>query len=180
MINLDWQRNTDGATSGAYRIRRVSERPRHPWRLDIVEDAQRPEGRGALSSSFHRTMGGAKAAARRADRERHERDLAIGHGIAGIAASLVFAALITVNGSVGVFAAAMVALYVALRSFTSLVIIRLGDAWWWARDDGTPVRATVADRLVTAGMHWLRSRSTSAAAAEPSAAVHVLPPEPPA
>jgi hypothetical protein len=179
MINLDWQREADGATSGAYRIRHAGERPRHPWRLDIVKDAQRPEGRGAPGSSFHRTMRGAKAAARRADRERHERDLAIGHVVLGTAASLVFAALITVNGSVAVFAVAMVALYVALRSFASLVIIKLGDAWWWARDDGTPVRPTVSDRLVTAGMHWLRSRSSAASEAEPFAAVHVLPPEPP-
>lgn len=178
MVDLDWQLDADGATSGTFRIRRVPERSRHPWRLDILEDAQRKGDRRALASSFHRTFGGAKAAARRADREGHEREIAVGHAVVGVGASLVFAALMTVDGSLVAFAAALIALYVGLRSFTSLVIVKLGDAWWWARDDGAPVRPTVADRLVTAGMHWLGSRSKAAAAIEPSAAVHVLPPEP--
>lgn len=179
MVNLDWQSTADSAASGRYRIRRVTDRSRHPWRLDIVDVAEQAGGRGALAPTFHRTLGGAKAAALRAERERRERRLLVGHAIVGVAASLIFAGLITIPGSVVTFVAALIALYIAVRSFTSMVVVTTGDAWWWARDDGAPVLPTVADRLVSAGMHWVGNRSRAVVDTEPPAAVHVLPPEPP-
>jgi hypothetical protein len=179
MTSLDWQSAVDGVGSGRYRIRRVADRSRHPWRLDIVDVAEQAGRRGALAPTFHRTLGGAKAAALRAERERRERELLVGHTVVAVAASLVFAGLITLPGSVITFAAALTALYVGVRSFTSLVAVKTGEAWWWARDDGAPVLPSAADRIVSAGMHWVGERFRAVMDAEPPASVQVLPPEPP-
>ena len=177
MANLKWQQGADGATSGRYRIRRVAGHPRHPWRLDIAEGPEQPASRRVLASSLHRTFRGAQAAASRAEREQGQRDRVIGHAAFGTAAFVVFVVLITLDASPAVFVASLVALYVALRSFTAVVTVALGNAWWWARDDGAPVRPDMSDRLVAAGMRWLRRRSESLDTAAPGT-VHVLPPEP--
>ena len=137
MTEIEWHQDREGFESGVYRIRRIPESPRDRWRLEIGGHAARwRSGRTPVASS-HATLGGAKDAAGRAEREQLLQDRMIGHSIVGAAAFVVFATLLPLMESLNAFAVAMVAFYVGLRSFTDAISIRLGDAWGWTRD-GVP------------------------------------------
>jgi len=125
---------------------------------------------------FEASLRNAKTATRHGEGERLVRERVIGHTVAGALASIVFVAVVPLSGGVFGFSIAVIALYVALRSFAFAVSVRLGDVWGWTRDDGAAVRPTFSDRVVLAAMGWLRRRSAATVDAEPSGAVRVLPP----
>jgi hypothetical protein len=81
--------------------------------------------------------------------------------------------------SVVAFVAAVLVLYMGLRSLTFAISIKLGDAWGWTRDDGVAVLPGLSDRVVRAGISWLRRRREAAADTPHSGAVRMLPVEPP-
>lgn len=179
MTKLEWHQVPDGLASGEYLIHRVAEWPRDRWRLDIGDHGERRQSGSISTASSHATLRGAKEAARRSERERLLRDRVIGHVVVGVAAFVVFAALASISGSLITFAAATVAFYVGLRSLTFAISIRLGDAWGWNRDGGVTAPPTWSDRVVLAGIEWIRRRSRAAVEVPTAGAVRVLPPEPP-
>lgn len=179
MTKLEWHHVPDGLASGEYLIHRVAEWPRDRWRLDIGDHGEQRQSGSLSTATSHATLRGAKEAARRSERERLLRDRVIGHVVVGVAAFVVFAALASISGSPVTFAATMVAFYVGLRSLTFAISIRLGDAWGWNRDGGVTAPPTWSDRVVLAGIAWIRRRSRAAVDVPTAGAVRVLPPEPP-
>lgn len=179
MTKLEWHQVPDGLASGEYLIHRIAEWPRDRWRLDIGEHGERRQSGSIPTASSHATLRGAKEAARRSERERLLRDRAIGHVIVGFVALAVFAALLPIIGSLITFAVAMVAFLVGLRSLTFAISIGLDDAWGWDRDGEVTAPPTLSDRVVLAGMEWIRRRSRAAVDIPPAGAVRVLSPEPP-
>ncbi len=110
-------------------------------------------------------------------RERNEHDTAMGHVVVGVAASVAFIALASLSSGLLGFSLTVVVFYLALRSFTHAISIRLGDAWGWSRENGATSSDPLSDRAVLALVHWLRGRSAPVGGDEPPGAVRVLPPE---
>jgi hypothetical protein len=177
MTKFEWHQGPDGVAGGEYLIRPVAEEPPDRWQLDVGEHGEPRHGRSIPTASSHATLRGAKEAAFRMERERLLRDRVIGHAVVSGAAFVVFVALLPIIGSLNTFVVAVVALYVGLRSFTAAISIRLGDAWGWTRDGGTTAPPTLSDRLVVAGVNWIRRRSMSAVTIPHAGAVRVLPPD---
>jgi len=156
MAKLTSHRDRQGAANEEYRNRRVA----------IV--------------SSHATPRSTRETGRREERDRLLRDRVIGHVVVGVAAFVVFTALLSLFGtSLTTFALAMVAFYVGLRSFTFAISIGLGDAWGWDRDGGMAVPLRLSDRVVLVGAAWVRRRSEAAVDIPPVGAVRALPPQPP-
>jgi hypothetical protein len=177
MAKLEWHQGPDGVASGEYLIHRVAEEPLDRWQLDIGEHGEPHHGRSIPTASSHATLRGAKEAAFRMERDRLLRDRVIGHAVVGGAAFVVFVALLPIIGSLNTFVVAIGALCVGLRSFTAAISIGLGDAWGWTRDGGVTAPPTWSDRLVVAGVDWIRRRSKAAVTIPPAGAVRVLPPD---
>jgi hypothetical protein len=78
----------------------------------------------------------------REERERLRRDRVIGHTVLGVAALTVFVATLPIIGGLVMFTLGAAAFYVALRSFTFAISIKLGDPWGWNRDGGLSARFT--------------------------------------
>jgi len=117
--------------------------------------------------------------ARREERERLRRDRVIGHTALGVAALTVFVATLPIIGGLVMFTLGAAAFYVALRSFTFAISIKLGDPWGWNRDGGLSAPFTLSDRAVITGVAWLRRRSEALEDIPAAAAVRILPPKPP-
>ena len=138
MAKLTSHRDQEGAANGEHRHRRVA----------IVTPYATPRS--------------TREPARREERERLLRDRVIGHVVVGVAAFVMFAALVSLNWtSLTTFAIAMVAFYVGLRSLTFAISIGLGDAWGWNRDGGVAAPLRLSDRVVLAGAAWFRRRSAT-------------------
>ncbi len=180
MIDLEWHELPDGYGSGDYLIRRAFDRPGTPWMLDVTDRTVHWQGRRGFTPSFHATLKGARDRASRVERERLIQRRVIGHGIVAVVASLVFVALAPAIDSIGEFVLALVALYVALRSFAFAISVRLGDAWGWTRDKGRGEHITWSDRAVAASMARLRRRAMKGIDVDGAGPVRPLPPEPPA
>jgi hypothetical protein len=116
---------------------------------------------------------------RRDERDRLRRDRVIGHTILGVAALTVFVATLPIIGGLVMFTLGAAAFYLALRSFTFAISIKLGDPWGWNRDGGLSAPLTWSDRIVIAGMAWLRRRSEVFEETPPAPAVQILPVESP-
>jgi hypothetical protein len=124
------------------------------------------------------TVRRARAVSHRVERDPVVSERAIGHAIVGIAAFVVFAAIVPLIGGVVTFVLAIATFYVGLRSLTFAISIKLDDPWGWNRDGGMSAPFTWSDRAVLAGIAWFHRRS-SAVSEPPPAAVRVLPFEPP-
>lgn len=179
MAQLAWQRDSDEFVSGDFRVRRIATRQRDQWRLETTADNAHRRYRSLRSPTFHRTLSGAKAAARDAEAKRLVQDRVIGHATVGILAFLLFAALLPSIGSLFTFALAVLAFFVGLRSFTFAVSIGLGDAWGWGRDGGSTAPPRISDRAVLAVAAWFRRGSAASVHPPTDPAVRVLPPEAP-
>jgi hypothetical protein len=179
MAQLVWQRDSDEFVSGYFRVRRIANRQRNQWRLEISADTSHRYYRSLRSPTFHRTLSGAKAAARDAEAKRLVQDRVIGHAIVAILAFLLFATLLPAIGSLLTFALAIFAFFVGLRSLTYAVSIGLGDAWGWGRDGGFTAPPRFSDRVVLAVAGWFRRGSAVNVELPTDPAVRVLPPETP-
>jgi len=178
MTDLKWHQRPEGLVSGEYRIRRITAGPRDRWLLDVDESIAQLRSGGVETASSHATLRGAKAAAHRTERERVLRDTVTGHLGVSVISLVILVTMLTLWGSLVTFAIALAALYVGLRSLTFAISIRLGDAWGWTRDGGLTASPTLSDRVVVAGLVWLRRRSASAVDVPSESAIRVLPPEP--
>jgi hypothetical protein len=176
MTELERQRDSDGTTTGEFRVRHVAGRPRDRWGVGIGERRARRQSRSVTTTSSCAELRGARHAIRHAEKEQLLRDRVIGHTVVGCVATAVFVVVLPLVESLGTFAVVMIALFVALKSFTSAVSVRLGDAWGWNRGTGAPPPLTWPDRAVLAGAEWFRRRSRAAATPPPPGAIRVLPP----
>lgn len=173
MSDLEWVEAEDGYQSDSYRVRRISGRSQPCWRLEIA--ARVPSsGSAVVTASMHDTLRAAFARAEDIERERARHDLHVGHLVIGLGAGLVFAVMAPFVGSVATFVAALVLLWLSLRSLSNAVGVLLGDAWGWPRDRGEVARVTWSDHAAI----WLaRQLGTRAVAGDqPEAMVRVLQP----
>ena len=130
------------------------------------------------SNSDHQEPTHAALQSRRDETERLRRDRVIGHTVLGVAALALFIATLPIIGGMAMFALGVAAFYVGLRAFTFAISITLGDPWGFNRDGGLSAPLTWSDRLVVAGMAWLRRRSEVLEETPPAAAVRILPVDP--
>jgi hypothetical protein len=177
MTQLKWLEDAEGFVSGEYHIRRVDDASRYRWCLETRGEAARSRG-GSVTPSYA-SLRDAKGAAHRAERERLQRDTVIGHAVVGFMAFVALAALFPTIGNLSTFVIAMLLFYFGLRSLTFSISAKLGDAWGWSSDGGTAPPRRMSDRLVRAGIAWLRGKSVAAVDTQPAGAVRVLPPGPP-
>lgn len=170
MTQLEWRETAGGYESGAYRIDPDPSRFPPAWRLEVspLDDVSR-----AVESSLHGRLADAMTRAGTIERERVRRARVRGHALLGGASLLVFVLLIPV-GTLGTFAAAMVVLWVALRSLSNSVGVALGDGWQWAQDGGHPERITRADRLAVAVVTRLRGMQRRAAPSNTPDAIQIV------
>ena len=178
MTQLKWLEDAEGFVSGEHHIRRIGDASRYRWRLDTRGHTARAQS--GIATTTYASLRDAKAAADRADRDSLLRDTVVGHAVLGVAALVVLTALLPTVGNLMTFVAAMFLFYVGLRSLTFSISLKLGDAWGWTRDGGTTQPPRLSDRVVRAGIAWIRRTSTVAIDTEPEANVRVLPPGPPA
>ncbi len=154
MSKLTWQQERQRTASAAYRMR------------------------GGALESPSATLHPPHESSHSEKRDRLRRDRVIGHAVVGASGFAVFLALLPVMRSLGMFAIAMAAFYVGLRSFTFAISIGLGDPWGWTRDGGATTPLTWSDRAVMVGVAWIRRRSRASIDVPPADAIRVLPPEP--
>ena len=176
MTELERQRDSNDTADGEFRVRRVAGRPRDRWGVGIGEHGAQRQSRGVPTTSSCAEIRGAKYAVRHAEKEQLLRDRVIGHTVVGCVATAVFVAVLPLVDSLGTFAVVMIALFVGLKSFTSAVSVRLGEAWGWNRGNGAPPPLTWPDRALLAAAEWFRQRSRAAASTPPPGAIRVLPP----
>lgn len=177
MNDLEWRETPDGYESGIYCIRRVDGSSRPRWRLELGEPLAVGRAIRARYPSVHGSVKGAKEQARRAERDRFRQARVIGHAVVGVVALVASVVLLPLMASIPGFVAAMGAVFVAIRSLTFAVSIKLGDPWEWTRDHGEPERITWSDRAVLAMMEGFRRRTSAASSVNPSSAIQALPPE---
>lgn len=177
MTQLEWLEDSEGLIGGEYHIRRIGDAARYRWCLETPGEASRTR-RASVTTCFA-SLRDAKDAARRAERERLVRDTSIGHAVVGVSALVALAATFPAIDNLTMFVIAMLLFYLGLRSLTFAMSVKLGDVWGWTRDSGVAQPPLLSDRVVRAGMAWLRRRSVVAIDAEPVPAVRVLPPRPP-
>lgn len=175
MTNLKWHQESEDWVSGEYRVQRDSSHSHRPWRLDASSETARQHGRDGVVLSFHASLSDAKRAAGSHEQERLEQVRVVGHVVVGVLASGVFAALVPIVTSVPRFVIAVVAVYVAVRSFTFAISIKLGDSWGWTRDGGLATPSMFTDRAILIGARFIPERPAEILAPEPSGAVNVLP-----
>ncbi len=178
MTQLKWLEDSEGFVSGEYHIRRLGDASRYRWYLEVRGDGVRSQIVNAGTSYV--SVRHAKDAAHRAESERLRRDTMIGHAVVGLLTFVVLAALFPTIGNLITFVVAMLLFYVGLRSLTFSMSTKLGDVWDWTRDGGSVPPPRLSDRMVRAGIAWLRQKSVAAIDIEPEAVVRVLPPRPPA
>lgn len=177
MTQLEWLEDSECLMSGEYQIRRIGDSARYRWCLETRrQGAREPSGNVTISFSSLRD---AKNAAERAERDRLVRDTSIGHAVVGLVAMAALAATFSAIGNLTTFVIATLLFYLGLRSLTFAMSVKLGDVWGWTRDGGISQPPRLSDRLVRAGIAWLRRRSVVPIDAEPMPAVRVLPPSPP-
>lgn len=110
------------------------------------------------------------------ERTRRKHVRVTGHGVVGVVAAAAFAMISGAITSVGAFVIAMAALFTSLRSFAAAVGVIFEDAWGWSRDDGTPVRLGVVERIALAINDRQMERTARDAVQDVASGVHVLPP----
>jgi hypothetical protein len=171
MSDLEWRETAGGYESGAYRIDPDPSRFPAGWCLEVA-----PAGdvTGAVETSRHRTLADAMTRAGTIERERFRRARVRGHAVVGSVSLFLFMLLMPAVRSLETFAAAMVVLWIALRSLSNSLGVALGDAWQWAQDGGAPDRVTRTDRLVVALMDRLRRMQRAAIEPETPEAVQVV------
>lgn len=176
MTELERQRDSNGTSSDESRVRRIAGRPQDRLGLSTGGHGAPRNSRSVPTTSSCAELRRAKYATRHAEKEQLLRDRVIGHTVVGCVATALFVVVLPLVESLGTFAVVMTALFVALKSFTSAVSVRLGEAWGWNRDTGAPPPLTWSDRAVLAGAEWFRRRSKAVATTPPPGAIRVLPP----
>jgi hypothetical protein len=174
MADLEWESTLDGYESAGYRIHQLGGRPLR-WRLETIDDPVR-HGARAVSSSVHPTLADAKRRARRDEQARVRRARVRGHAVVGLAAVLVFAALIGSMRSADMFLISMIFLYVALRSLVDAVAVQWGEAWAWTRAGTGPEQLSWSGRWVLAAVEHVRRRRLAVLLSQEPPAIIMLPP----
>jgi len=174
MTDIAWVQVADGYDGGIYRIRRAQGPATGGWRLEVVGKS-REAGNGWVVTSTHTATREALAAAGELEAARRRRARVSGNVAAGVVACAAFAAVSGSVSSIGSFVIAMLAIFVALRSFAAAVGVLLADAWGWSRDPGDPHRLGILEQLALRVADW-RSALIVRRGIDPPQAVWVLPP----
>jgi hypothetical protein len=179
MVELEWQSNDDGYTSGLYRISPIVDGSSHHWRLSTVDDS-------APAADFQRLTVAFKAAVG-LERSRVRRSRILTHLTVGVVAAIVAMLAAAVMDDLPAFVVMVVAIWLAIRSFVGAISEHLDDAWGWTRAPGTPRRITALDRAWAGVVDTVSARAVEkvsvGAAVRPGPGdepkVRTLPPEPP-
>lgn len=175
MPGVTWTQTADGYDGGDYRLRR--EPGRGGWRIEVARRISVSDSRWVVRSS-HATRREAMAVVEELVRVRAKRARVLGHLAVGAVAAAACAVLVDAMSSIATFVLAVIALFIALRSFAAAVAILLADAWGWSRDDGSVRGPGLLERLSVRVADRHARQVAEDAAGDPDAGVRVLPPSP--